>query len=74
MSSEHKCEPHEAATATSSDVHKAAQPSGVQGHKVDQTTARQKKLQWIQQKKQADLVLPYNDKLLKLAGYSKCQV
>lgn len=76
MSGEHKynSEPHEAVTATSSDAHKAAQPSGVQGNKMDQVTARQKKLQWIQQKKQAALGLPYNDKLLKLSMYSKCQV
>lgn len=76
MSTEHKynSEPHEAATATTSDGHLAAQPSGVQGNKMDQVTARQKKLQLIQQKKQAALDLPYSDKLLKLAIYSKCQV
>lgn len=76
MSSEHKhsAEAHEASTASGSDVHKTAQTSGVQGNELDQITARQKKLQWIRQKKEAVLALAYNDKLLKLAVYSKCQV
>lgn len=69
-------EPSEAATASSTNLHTASQPSNASGSttKPDQVASRQKSLQKIKQKKQAVLALPYNEKLLKLAVYSKCQV
>lgn len=66
-------EPAEGATA-STESNNAIQPSNANSSKPEQVASRQKSLQKIQQKKQAVLSLPCNEKLLKLAIYSKCQV
>lgn len=66
-------EPSEGATPSGSSQNPSQSQSNVV-NKPDQTASRHKNLQRIQQKKQAVINYPYNDKLLKLASYSKCQV
>lgn len=69
----YNAEPIEGTTAQT-DSNSVVQPSNANTSKPEQAASRQKSLQKIQQKKQAVLALPCNEKLLKLAIYSKCQV
>lgn len=70
---QYSAEPIEGTTANA-DSNNVVQPSNANTSKPEQVASRQKSLQKIQQKKQAVLALPCNEKLLKLAIYSKCQV